>query len=153
MSTVSDVFGVAWRVTLIALAATKVMESLRGHFAMSMTSTLAIVVSITLGAILLRAWLRKPRDKEMCSTCGAFSHNISAALGPRIDLLLRAEALVAGVLVLLAWCDHAEIATGHAHVWAAAIGVATVTVAAGILTVDRCKACGVATMVVRRKRT
>lgn len=152
MSTVSDVFGVAWRITLIALAATKVMEALRGHFALSVGNSVAVVVAITLGAVLLRAWLRKPRNTEICSQCGSFSHNISAALGPRIDLLLRAEALVAGVLVLLAWCDHAEIATGYAHAWAAGIGVATVAAASSFVTVDRCSKCGIAAVVRKRRR-
>lgn len=139
MRTILSLLG---RVVLVAWAAVQFTESLCANFAVSHRTAMAIVAAVVIGTFFLREVVRRPRDSEQCPECDRIDSGLGLSLGPRIDTLLRAEALVAATLITLAWCEHCPLATSHARSIVMACGLLVAAVAAWRGKCEPCKKCG-----------
>jgi hypothetical protein len=137
-----DFIGLALRVGAVVFAAVSVVQAVFSRYGRSHMMAWGAACGVVVLGIGVRALLRRPADKEKCSRCGGISTGLSDSLGPRIDTILRAEALVAAVLILLAFCEHSEMTTSKAYFAALLTGVTAVTVAAAFGRCDSCEECG-----------
>ena len=136
------VLSLLFRVVLTTWAAVQFTESLCANFATSHRAALAIVAAIVVGTVFLREIVRRPRDCEQCPECEKIDSGLGLSLGPRVDTLLRAEALIAATLITLAWCEHCPMATSHARTVVLVGGLAVAVAAAWRGKCVPCKKCG-----------
>ena len=79
---------------------------------------------------------------NVCDGCNKMQGGLTSTLGPRADMLLRVEALVAGVILLSAWCEHASEDSNTPYAVVITTGAAVALAAAALGGCTSCDDCG-----------